>query len=402
MTRTLSIAGSTGSVGRSALSVVEHANALSSERCFEIHALTAHRDVERLAKQAIAFEAKVAVIGDATLYEELKERLSGSGVEAAAGHDAITDVASAPVDRFVAAIVGFAGLESTHAALAASNGVALANKESMVCAGPLLKRVAKASGAAIVPTDSEHNAIFQVLERRDDVERLLLTASGGPFLNTPLDSLHTVTPDQACDHPRWSMGRKISVDSATFVNKALELIEASYLFDVPEEQIDVLVHPQSIVHSLVAYRDGSVLAQLGVPDMKTPIAHSLSWPERRLPTEVSRLDLAALGQLDFQAVDDARFPAIRLARQALQAGGSAPVVMNAANECAVEAFLSGECRFTDISWIVEDALEQAGGTNTGSAGIESLSDVRNVDGETRRLCGTLIEKAREQMRSNVQ
>ena len=256
----------------------------------------------------------------------------------------------------LAAIVGVAGLRSTHAAIDAGNSVALANKESMVCAGPLLTQLAAERQVSIVPTDSEHNAMFQVLERKSDVEKLLLTASGGPFLETPLERLHNVTPDEACAHPRWKMGRKISVDSATFMNKALELIEAAYLFDLPESRIEVVVHPQSVIHSLVSYVDGSVLAQLGTPDMQTPIAHALSWPEGRVQTNVSRLDLFEIGTLDFRRVDDSRFPAINLSRRALNEGLAATVVMNAANEIAVEAFLDGRCRFTDIVEIVRRAL----------------------------------------------
>lgn len=402
MTIRISIMGSTGSVGRSALSVIEHANALSDAPVFVVDALTAHRDVESLAKQAIAFDAKLAVVADESCYEQLKTRLSGTGIEVAAGPEAVSDAASRPVDRVVAAIVGIAGLRSTYEALKAGNSVALANKESMVCAGPILSRLASETGAEIVPTDSEHNAMFQVMERREDVERLVLTASGGPFLNTPLGRLHSVTPDEACDHPRWSMGRKISVDSATFMNKALELIEAAYLFDMPQERIDVLVHPQSIVHSLVTYRDGSVLAQLGSPDMKTPIAHALSWPERRLPTDVARLNLVELGRLDFAAVDDVRFPAIRLARQALDSGAGAAIVMNAANECAVDAFLKEQCGFTDISWIVSRALE-AGLHSTSAVGEPAcLDDVIALDRDVRTVTQSLIEKAASRTRSEVQ
>lgn len=399
MTMRVSIMGSTGSVGRSALSVMAHAGSVSPDPVFSVDTLTANGDVENLARQAIAFNAKLAVVADDGGYKNLKSRLSGTGIEVAAGADAIAEAAARPVDRVLAAIVGIAGLRSTYSALEAGNSVALANKESMVCAGPLLKRVAKKTGAHIIPTDSEHNAMFQVLERQEDVEKLVLTASGGPFLNTPLANLRDVTPDQACAHPRWSMGRKISVDSATFMNKALELIEAAYLFGVPQQRIDVLVHPQSIIHSLVAYRDGSVLAQLGSPDMKTPIAHALSWPERRLPTDVERLNLVDLAQLDFLAVDDARFPAIRLARQALDEGGGAPTVMNAANECAVEAFLNGRCRFTDISEVVEAALCESSlyGADGGS-----LDEIIALDAEVRQRSGRLIAQASLRTGSEVE
>lgn len=402
MTMRLSILGATGSVGRSALAVIDYANSIGSEPAFELDALTAFRDVERLAKQAIAFQAKIAVIGDESAYPALKERLAGTGIEAAAGAAAITSAAKRPVDRVLAAIVGIAGLESTHAALAAGNSVALANKESMVCAGPLLKQVAAKSGAAIVPTDSEHNAMFQVMERAEDVEKLILTASGGPFLNTPKSQLFSVTPDEACAHPQWSMGRKISVDSATFMNKGLELIEAAYLFDMPEDRIDVLVHPQSIIHSLVSYRDGSVLAQLGLPDMQTPISHALSWPKRRQPTDVRRLDLAEIGRLDFQPVDPDRFPAIDLARAALREGPAATIILNCANEVGVGAFLGGTCRFTDISWIVEEALNHSLASAKPANSQFSLDDVTDLDRKGRSLCEDLVARAASCARSSAQ
>lgn len=386
----VSIMGSTGSVGRSALSVIGHANSLSKDPMFALEAVTAHRDVDSLSKQAIAFGSKLAVIADENCYLDLKARLSGSGIEVAAGAEAISDAAARPVDRVLAAIVGIAGLDSTHSALQAGNSVALANKESMVCAGPLLKAVAASNGAQIVPTDSEHNAMFQVLERRQDVEKLILTASGGPFLRTPLAQLHSVTPDQACAHPRWAMGRKISVDSATFMNKALELIEASYLFDMPQQFIDVLVHPQSVIHSLVAYRDGSVLAQLGSPDMKTPIAHALSWPKRRLQTEVERLNLVEISRLDFESVDDERFPAIQLSRQAMDTGSGAPVVLNAANECAVDAFLNGKCGFTHISRIVQDVLATELHTGFDTGAKAGLEEIVALDAEVRRVTEIMI------------
>ena len=393
MTMRVSIMGSTGSVGRSALSVMAHAGSVSEDPVFSVDTLTANSDVDTLARQSITYNARLAVVADDRAYKELKSQLAGTGIEVAAGADAIAEAAARPVDRLLAAIGGIAGLRSTYSALKAGNSVALANKESMVCAGPLLKRVAQKTGAHIIPTDSEHNAMFQVLERQEDVEKLVLTASGGPFLKTPLANLHNVTPEQACAHPRWSMGRKISVDSATFMNKALEVIEAAYLFEMPQQRIDVLVHPQSIIHSLVAYRDGSVLAQLGSPDMKTPIAHALSWPERRLPTDVERLNLVDLAQLDFLEVDDARFPAIRLARQALDEGGGAPTVMNAANECAVEAFLNGQCRFTDISDVVEAALGDPSLSGVSAGNAASLDDIIALDAEVRQRSGRLIAEA---------
>ena len=401
MTKRISIIGSTGSIGQSALSVVAYANTMGEGPRFEIEALTAQSSVDSLARQACRFGAKRAVIGDETLYGELKERLAGSGVEPAAGSAEIVAAASIPVDRVVAAIVGIAGLRSTYAALAAGNSVALANKESMVCAGPLLRKTAARTGAAIVPTDSEHNAMFQVMENPLDVDRLILTASGGPFLRTPLNRLKTVTPDEACAHPRWSMGRKISVDSASFINKALELIEASFLFDVPESRIDVLVHPQSVIHSMVSYVDGSFLAQLGTPDMQTPIAHALTWPDRRVTTSVERLDLAAIARLDFEEVDDARFPAIRLAREALRDSNAALIAMNAANEIAVDAFLDGRCRFTDINQIVETAVSAAGQLLSGHDGEPDLEDIVAMDEKARAFGGDLVETGRIETKSEI-
>lgn len=394
MTKRLSIMGSTGSVGQSALSVVAGANGASAEPRFEIDVLTANTNTEILARQAIDTGARVAVIADETQYASLKELLSGTGIEAAAGEAAVTEAATRPVDRVLAAIVGIAGLRSTHAAIDAGNSVALANKESMVCAGPLLRSLAEQRGAAIVPTDSEHNAMFQVFERRQDVEKLVLTASGGPFLDTPLSRLHNVTPDEACAHPRWKMGRKISVDSATFMNKALELIEAAYLFDLPQEQIDVVVHPQSVIHSMVSYVDGSVLAQLGTPDMQTPIAHALSWPDGRVPTTVSRLDLIEIGQLDFRRVDDARFPAISLARGALNGGPASAVIMNAANEIAVDAFLGGECRFTDVVEIVREALSRDIDEAARLGDSPDLEGIIMLDKAARRETLSLVEGLR--------
>lgn len=402
MARKLTILGATGSIGTSALAVVDHCNRTDSSEQFELEALTANRDAQSLAERAIKFGAKRAVIADPAQYAELKEALAGTGIQAMAGADALDEVARIPVDRVLAAIVGIAGLKSSYAALDAGNSVALANKESMVCAGGLLKKVAKARGAAIIPTDSEHNAMFQVMERRDDVERLILTASGGPFRETPKEALARVTPREACAHPNWSMGQKISVDSATMMNKALELIEASYLFDFPEDRIDVLVHPQSVIHSLVAYRDGSVLAQLGSPDMRTPIAHALAWPERRLATDVKRLDLADWASLAFSKIDAEKFPAIGLARKALNMGAAAPIVLNAANEVAVSAFLEGKCRFLDISWVVEEALglDIAQALHSGSE--PDLDDVMSLNEEARRRSYELVAAASAQARSEAQ
>ncbi|MEO0550958.1 MAG: 1-deoxy-D-xylulose-5-phosphate reductoisomerase [Pseudomonadota bacterium] len=391
--RRLTIIGSTGSIGTSALAVVEHANAVAAEPVFEIDTLVAGSNVALLAQQAQVFGAKRAVIGDTSKADDLAAALSGLGVETAAGSDAILEAAARPVDRVLAAIVGIAGLPSTIAAAEAGNSIALANKESMVCAGPMLNAIAGRKGSKIIPTDSEHNAMFQVMERREDVDRLILTASGGPFRNTSAAALKSVTPKQALAHPRWDMGHKISIDSATLFNKGLELIEAAYLFDMPESQIDVVVHPQSVIHSLVAYRDGSVLAQLGNPDMRTPIAHALTWPERRQPSGVEPLDLIALSQLDFEPLDSIRFPAIDLCRAALRHGNGAPTVLNCANEGAVAAFLAGKCRFLDISWVVEAALDRFVSGPLANQSCDSLEAIMGIEAEAMRLTGGLLAEA---------
>lgn len=392
----VSVLGATGSVGQSTLSVIAHANAeaaaIGEDPIFSIDTLAAGRDIETLSAQAISSGAKLAIVADETKYSDLKDRLVGTGVEAAAGDAAIAEAAARPCERVVAAIVGVAGLRSTLAAVAAGNDVALANKESMVCAGQVLRQAAAMSGARIVPMDSEHSAIFQVLHGRDDLEKLIVTASGGPFLDTPVSELAGMTVEQAREHPRWSMGLKISIDSSTLMNKALEVIEAAYLFDVPGDQIDVVVHPQSIVHSLVAYRDGSVLAQLGEPDMRTPVAYALSWPDRRVQTAVSRLDLAALSRLDFQAVDHEKFPAISLAKQALSVGGTAPLILNCANEAAVAAFIVGKCGFLDISSVVRDTLEVMSHSGNGSNTPTCLEEIDVVIAEAKCVSARLLAK----------
>lgn len=394
--RTISILGSTGSIGTSALSVVEHANAQGPDPVFEIDALTGGQNAELLIKQARQFKPKCVVIADPGKREHVQDALSGLNIEVFAGADAIEDVARRPVDRLLAAIVGISGLPSTLAAVEAGNSVALANKESMVCAGPLLNRIAADRDVAIVPTDSEHNAMFQVMERREDVERIILTASGGPFRTASREELKTVTPRRALAHPRWDMGQKISIDSATLFNKGLELIEACYLFDLPEDQIDVVVHPQSILHSAVAYRDGSVLAQMGVPDMRTPIAHALTWPGRREPTPVDRLDLVALSQLDFEALDAEKFPAVDLSRQAIRVGKGAPIALNCANEGAVAAFLTGQCGFLDISWIVETVLERFLNGPMSCEDCENLEAILAIQAEAERLTGALLDEVKSQ------
>ena len=325
---------------------------------FSVVALTANTNVEALAEAAIYTRAEIAVIADMSLYGLLKSLLAGSGVEAAAGHMAIVEAASRPAEVVVAGIVGIAGLPATLAAIRQGNNVALANKESMVCAGPLLRQEALLTGARLLPIDSEHNAIFQVLDRPERVEKLILTASGGPFRTASLSEMAAATPEQATAHPNWDMGAKISVDCATMMNKGLELIEAAYLFDVPEDRIDVLVHPQSIIHSLVSYDDGSVLAQLGMPDMRTPISYALSWPNRMPLPGLERLDLAKIGRLEFALPDPQRFPALGLARRAVSAGGGAPVVLNGANEVAVAAFLQSRIGFLTIAQVAGEVLNE--------------------------------------------
>ncbi len=399
--RTISILGSTGSIGTSALSVVEHANANSTDPVFEIDTLAAGKNADLLISQARTFSPKCVVIADTSKLEQVRQGLSGLNIDVQAGDDAMEETAKRPVDRLLAAIVGISGLPSTLAAVEAGNSVALANKESMVCAGELLKRIAAERGIAIVPTDSEHNAMFQVMERREDVERIILTASGGPFRTASAADLKNVSPERALAHPRWEMGQKISIDSATLFNKGLELIEACYLFDIPEDQIEVVVHPQSIIHSAVAYRDGSVLAQMGVPDMRTPIAHALTWPERREPTPVERLDLVALSRLDFEALDAARFPAVELARHAIRTGKGAPTALNCANEGAVAAFLAGQCSFLDISWVVETVLERFLNGPMACEDCENLEAILAIQAEAERLTSALLDEVKCHMQERT-
>ncbi|HYJ51851.1 MAG TPA: 1-deoxy-D-xylulose-5-phosphate reductoisomerase, partial [Allosphingosinicella sp.] len=350
--RTITILGATGSVGRSTLDLV----ARNRER-YEVLALTAHKDVAGLAALAREFGAKQAVIGDETLLDALREALAGSDVQAAAGQGAIADAAASGAEWTMAAIVGTAGLGPVMRALGGGGTVALANKEALVSAGALMTEAARASGATLLPVDSEHNAVFQCLQgaRPESVRRIILTASGGPFRTWPIERMRAATPEQAVAHPNWSMGAKISVDCATLMNKGLELIEAYHLFPVGADAIDVVVHPQSVVHSLVEYVDGSVLAQLGAPDMRVPIAYTLAWPER-METPCERLDLVAVGRLDFETPDLTRFPALALARSALSHGGPKPAILNAANEVAVASFLERRIAFLDIAAVVGEVL----------------------------------------------
>ncbi len=385
--RSLTILGSTGSVGRNTVDLVAGAPG-----AFVVEALTGNQNAALLAQQARLLGAKLAVSADPGAYVELKAALSGSGIEAAAGREALIEAASRPAECVMASIVGAAGLEPAMAAIRRGARIGLANKECLVCAGEVVTAEVRRCGATIVPVDSEHSAIFQVFDfaNADKVEAIILTASGGPFRNTPGERLARVTPAEAVAHPNWAMGAKISVDSATMMNKGLELIEAFHLFPVRADQIEVVVHPQSIVHSLVSYVDGSVLAQLGVPDMRTPIAYALAWPTR-MASPSPRLRLAEIGALTFEPPDEQRFPALRLAREALLAGGAAPATLNAANEIAVASFLAGEIGFLDIARIVGETLARADACRPAS-----LADVVAVDAEARlhaqelvRACGSM-------------
>jgi 1-deoxy-D-xylulose-5-phosphate reductoisomerase len=384
VTRKISIFGATGSIGKSTLDLVER----NPER-FEVVAVTAATNAEALADIARRTRAKLAVIADQARFKDLQELLVGSNCRAAAGEAALVEAAAGEAELVIAAIVGCAGLGPTMAAVEASKTVALANKEALVTAGELMTRAAQASGATLLPIDSEHNAIFQCLAdaRIEDISRIVLTASGGPFRAAPADLIARATPAQAVAHPNWSRGAKISVDSATMMNKGLELIEARYLFGLPSERIDVLIHPQSVVHSLVEFVDGSVLAQLGAPDMRIPIAYALAWP-KRMGTPAQRLDLASIARLDFETPDLTRFPALRLAREALEAGGAAPIVLNAANEVAVAGFLAGRLRFLEIAEFVEKALEES-----DAAAPRSIEDVLDIDRATRGHVEALMSEA---------
>ncbi|MBS0535457.1 MAG: 1-deoxy-D-xylulose-5-phosphate reductoisomerase [Proteobacteria bacterium] len=353
--RSVSIFGATGSIGASTIDLIKR----SPER-FRVEAVTAHRNASALARIAREVGARMAVLADPAGFAELKDALAGSGIEVAAGEAGLIEAAQHPVDWVMAAIAGAVGLKPTMAAIERGATVALANKECLVCAGSLFMRRAKASGATVLPVDSEHNAVFQALGagRRDDVSKVIITASGGPFRTWTLERIRVATPDEALRHPNWSMGPKVTVDSATLMNKGLEVIEAHHLFNLGPDEIEVLVHPQSVVHGLVEFRDGSVVAQLGPPDMRVPIAHCLAWPER-LDGPVNRLDLAALRELTFEKPDLERFPALALAWQAMIAGGAAPTVLNAADEVAVAEFIAGRIGFPAIPALVEATLEAA-------------------------------------------
>ena len=374
MRRSVSILGATGSIGTSTLDLIER----EPDR-FRVVALTANTELRKLAEIARRTNAELAVIADERRLPELREALGGTAIRAAGGQAAVIEAASSGADWTMAAIVGCAGLEPVMAAVEQGGTVVLANKEPLVSAGELIPQAAQRSGATILPADSEHNAIFQCFdfERPERVRRIILTASGGPFRDLTLAEMANVTVEQAVAHPVWSMGAKISVDSATLMNKGLELIEAARLFPVTPDRIETILHRQSVIHSLVEYVDGSTLAQLGSPDMRTPIAHTLAWPDR-METPVAPLDLASIGRLDFAAPDPVRFPALRLARQALNAGGARPAVLNAANEMAVAAFLDRRIAFLQIAAIVEETMQRY-----DPAAPRRIEDVIAIDREAR-------------------
>jgi 1-deoxy-D-xylulose-5-phosphate reductoisomerase len=388
--RSIAIFGSTGSVGVSTLDL------LSQVDCdIKVTALTAGRNVEKLVEQAKRWRPDVVVIEDERCLPELRERLNGSGLKAAAGAQAIKDVAGEGVDWVMSAIVGAAGLAPTLAAARAGSIIALANKESLVCAGPALLAASHAAGGNVIPVDSEHSAIFQVLQPAgaDCISRLILTASGGPFRGFTREEMSGVSTAQALAHPKWSMGPKISIDSATMMNKGLEMIEASYLFAMPSQKIDVLIHPQSVVHSLVEYADGSTLAQLGSPDMRTPIACAWAWPGR-VAWPAPKLDLAAIGQLTFEAPDETLFPALRIARECLNAGAGAPAAMNAANEVAVGAFLDRKIGFLDIAAAVSETLERLNSASVLDSENETdpLECAMMIDASARRVAAQVLSR----------
>ncbi len=387
--RRLSVLGSTGSVGVSTLDLLEKA-----EVDVEIVALTGRSNVALLAQQALKWRPQVVVIADETKLSDLRDRLAGSNILVTGGAAAVTEAAGRDAQWVMSAIVGFAGLAPTLAAAKSGAVVALANKESLVCCGPSLLRIAKLAGGVIIPVDSEHSAIFQVLEpaNAQHVTRLVLTASGGPFRTWTRDQMVHATPEQAVAHPNWSMGRKISVDSATMMNKGLEMIEAAYLFGMPANRIDVLIHPQSIIHSLVEYADGSTLAQLGAPDMRTPIACAYAWPDR-LPWPAPKLDLARAGPLTFEDPDLGKFPALSIAKQALAIGGQSPAILNAANEVAVGAFLDRRIGFLDIAAIVADTLEEAEAKGLADDGnSDALHTAVSTDSMARRVAGEIAQR----------
>ncbi len=388
--RRVTVLGSTGSVGSSTLDLMEQAEATGTG-AFEVEALTGGANIGRLAEQAKRWKPRLAVTADPARLNDLRDALAGTGIEVAAGEAAIVEAATRPSDWIMASIVGAAGLKSAWAAADTGAILALANKESLVCCGPaLIERVGRAGGK-LIPVDSEHSAIFQVFpaDAPERVSKLVLTASGGPFRQVSRERMASATPEQAVAHPNWSMGAKISVDSATMANKGLEMIEAAYLFGMTEDRIDVVVHPESIIHSLVEYVDGSTLAQMGAPDMRTPIACALAWPER-IAWPAPRLDLPALGRLTFEAPDVERFPALDLARQALKSGGAAPAVFNAANEVAAFAFLDRKLAFLNIAAVVAETLERATKAGMVFGSGDACGAALSVDAEARQMARSII------------
>jgi 1-deoxy-D-xylulose-5-phosphate reductoisomerase len=383
--RWVTVLGSTGSVGSNTIDVLER-----YPDDYRVDALTAHSNVEKLIEQALRLKPRFVAIGDEKLYGRLKDGLAGSGIAVGGGRAAVIEAAARPSDWVMSAIVGAAGLEPTLAAVRRGAMIGLANKETLVCAGALMLRELTEHGAVMLPVDSEHSAIFQVFDfdKIEAIEKIILTASGGPFRTKSIAEMKAATPAQAVAHPNWSMGAKISVDSASMMNKGLELIEAHHLFRMPEEQIDILVHPQSVIHSMVAYQDGSVLAQLGTPDMRTPIAYALGWP-KRIGAPSARLDFAKVAQLTFEAPDPVRFPALRIAREALKAGGRASTILNAANEVAVAHFLGGRIGFMDIPALVEAILE-----SLPNSELTSIADVIETDAEARRAAEARVATLR--------
>lgn len=383
MKRSLTLLGATGSIGASTLDLVRR-----NPQAWEVEALTAQCSAAELAALAVEFGAKLAVVGDESCLPELREALGSSGIAAAGGRQALIEAAARPVDMTVAAIVGCAGLAPVMAAVERGGTIALANKEALVSAGEVLMEAVARHGATLLPTDSEHNAIFQCLNgnRIEDVAKITLTASGGPLRTWSQAQLDAATPAEAVAHPNWSMGAKISVDSATMMNKGLEYIEAYHLFPVGLEKLGIVIHPQSVIHSMVEFRDRSTLAQLGPSDMRVPIASCLAWPQR-METPLSPLDLAAIGELTFFQPDEERFPATRLAREAIRAGGSAPAILNAANEVAVAAFLAGQIRFTRIAALVEETLMRSNDAPRPA----SLEEVLAVDLSARMQAQALLE-----------
>jgi len=381
--------GSTGSIGDSTLSLIRD----SAPDDYKIVCLSAHINAEKLAAQALEFRPEFVALGDAVNQDVLKDALAGTGIKIGIGRTAVVEAGAWPADFIMAAIVGAAGLEPTLAAVKQGTSVGLANKECLVCAGDLFMQAVKAAGTTLLPVDSEHNAIFQVLnqERPQEVRRLILTASGGPFREFTPEQLQAVTREQALNHPVWDMGAKISIDSATLMNKGLELIEASYLFGRPSEEIDIIVHPQSIIHSMVEYVDGSVLAQMGAPDMRTPIAYALAWPER-METTVNRLDFAQVGKLEFYPPDPDKFPALRLARAALEAGGMAPTVLNAANEVAVAAFLRKTLDFSTLTKCIETVMNSFKSETGFATPLGAIKDVLEIDKRARAKAGEIVKQ----------